>query len=354
MDERDIHPLGEPSMVDMDYQRGDRFRFRIQYEIRPDIMLGTYKKLAVEKPVHHPDEADAEAEILRLRKANSTTEVVNAVTDLEHVVTADIQELDPVGTPIIGRKAKDMHFYLADESLSAGIRNALKNAESGGSYRTRLEPVEAEGKPALEIILNVSKIEKVVLPAFDDALVSKITGGKIASVDEFRANLRTDLERYWTDWSERKLADAISAEIVKNHFFTVPESLVTTVMDSYVEDIRNRTRDRKLPKDFDEEKFRHESRELAVWQAKWLLLKERIADVEKIELNETDIEQAVEAESGRIGVPKDRMMEYYRKSSAARNQLLSKKIMAFLVAEAKVTEKEVAHEHEPSGVRIEQ
>jgi trigger factor len=189
-------------------------------------------------------------------------------------------------------------------------------------------------------------VEKVLLPSFDEELVSKITAGKITSVDEFRSNLRNDLERYWGDWSERKLADAISSQIVKTHDFPVPESLITTVMDSYIEDLRSRSRDRKLPKDFDETRFRHDSRELAVWQAKWLLLKDRIAEVEGIKVTDEDLEQAAREEATRIGLPVDRLQEYYRKSASARSQLLSRKIMNFLIAESSITERETAHEHE--------
>jgi trigger factor len=346
MDERDIRPIGEPSMVDMDYHRGERFTFKIQYEIRPEITLREYKGLRVEKPVHPVVDADVDAEILRIRKANSTTEQVSAVTDTEHVVTADIQELDPAGTPIIGRKAKDTAFYLADESLSKEIRAALKNAEAGGSYRTRLEPSEDGKNPALDVVLNVSKIDRVILPLFDEQLVEKITGGRTKTPDEFRQHLRSDLERYWSDWSERRLADTISSMIVKEHDFPVPESLVTTVLDSYLEDLRGRSRDRKLPKDFDEGKFRQESREHAVWQAKWILLKDKIAETEKISIGEDDIAKAAEKESKRIGLPADRMIEYYSKSSSARSQLLSKKVMDFLIAEAKVSEKEVLNEQQ--------
>lgn len=346
MEEKDIKPLGEPSMVDMDFRRGESFRFKIQYEIRPEIVLGNYRQLNVEKPVHALTEEEVDSEILRIRKSNSAMEEVPEVTDTEHVVTADIQELDPGGTPIIGRKAKDMRFYLGDETLSNEIRGALKNAAVGMSYRTRIEASEGEGKAPLDVSLNVTKVERVLLPPLDDALVSKITGGKISSVDEFRSSLRNDLGRYWTDWSERKLADAISAEIVKTHEFPVPESLLSTVMDSYIEDIKSRSRDRKLPKDFDEAKFRHDSRELALWQAKWLLLKERIAEVEGISVGDEDLVKAAEEESVRVGLPADRLVEYYRKSSSAKGQFLSKKIMNFLIAEAVVTEREVAHEHE--------
>jgi len=342
MDEREIRPLGEPSMVDMDYKKGEHFRFRIQYEIRPTIRMQGYTGLTVEKPIHSVHDAEVDGEITRILKSNSTTEDATSVTDKEYIVTADVQELDPAGTPIIGRKAKDVQFYLSDETVSPALTRALSQAEVGGTYRSRIEPQEDEEKQAMDVSLSVTQIRKVILPEFNDEFAKTITGGKVASAAEFRGNLTKDLERYWADWSEKKVADAISMEVVKRHDFPVPESLVNTVMDSYLADIRNRSRDRKLPPDFNEEKFRHDSRELAVWQARWILLKEVIAEAEGIKVTDEDLSATAEAEASRIGLPAEQVLSYYRNSSTAHNQILSKKIMEYLVSNTSITEKEVA------------
>jgi trigger factor len=342
MDERNISPIGQPAMVDMDYRRGEQLRFRIQYETRPDIRLRDYKGVTVERPVHRVTDDEVESELRRIRRLNSTTAPAETVTDEEHVVTVDVQELDQAGTPLIGRKARDMAFYLADESLSGEIRESLRRAAVGGTYRARIEASE-EGKPATSVDLQVTKIDRVALPPLDEALVSKLTDGKVMSVETFRQQMRSDLEKHWEDWSDRKLADAISAEIVRAHNFPVPESLVSTLIDSFVEDLRSRSRTRELPRDFNEQKFREESRELAVWQAKWMLLKDRIAEEEKISVGETDIEEAVARDSEQNRIPKERLLEYYQKSPAVRERLLSKKIMNFLVSHARITEKVFDH-----------
>jgi len=345
MDERNIRPIGQPAMVGMDYKRGNVFRFRIQYEVKPEIVLKQYKGLSVDKPVHRVSEEEINAEILRLRRINGTVLEVSEVTDAEHFVTGDVQELDPAGMPLIGRKTKNVRFYLNDDSLAAEIKQALGNAKSGQTYRIRVESIENDQKRPLDIDITVTKVEKIELPALDEAFVTRITNGKLTSVDEFRQSVRSELEKHWADWSERKLNNEIIAELVRLHEFPVPDALVRTLLDSYIEDIKGRSKNRKLPDDFDEEKFRNDSRSLAIWQAKWLLLKERIADAEKIVVTEEDIAQVAEADAARVGVDKNRLVNYYRESAGTRDHLLTEKIMKFLVAHATVSEK-IVEEHD--------
>ncbi len=342
MEEKDIHPVGTPTMVDMDFKRGEHFHFKIKYEVKPGIALGPYRGIKVEKPIHIVTDAEVEGEIQKIRRANSTMEEAPAVTDTGYVITADVQELDETGTPLIGKKTPGARFDLSDETLAPEIAGALSGAEAGGTYRAKFESTHGDHTHSMNIALGVTKIEKVLLPPLDDALVAKITGGKVATVDEFRKNLRTDIERYWEDESTARLNDNIAKSLVESHPFPVPDSIVNGLLDSYVEDVRNRSRDRKLPKGFDEQKFREENRGPALWQAQWLLLSGRIAEEEKIGVSEEEVTALAEREAGKIGIPKERMLEYYKKSSGAESRILSDKLMTFLRSHAKITEKVIA------------
>ncbi len=339
MEEKNIHPVGQPTIVDMDFKRGEHFHFKIKYEIKPDITLGAYRGIKVEKPIHIVTDAEVESEIQKIRRANSTRAAAETVTDTGYVVTADVQELDETGTPLIGKKTPGARFDLSDETLAREICDALAGAATGETYRAKFESRHGEHSHSVHIALAVTGIEKVLLPAFDEELVKKITGGKVASVDEFRKNLRGDIERYWEEESTARLNDNIAKSLVDAHPFPVPESIVAGLLDSYVEDVRNRSRDRKLPKGFDEQKFRDENRSSATWQAQWLLLSTRIAEEEKITVSDAEIEAMAEREAGKIGLEKERLLQYYRKSSSAANRILSDKLMAFLRSNAKVTEK---------------
>jgi trigger factor len=339
MEEKNIHPVGHPTMVDMDFKRGEHFHFKIKYEIKPDIALGTYRGIKVEKPIHIVTDAEIEFEIQKIRRANSSTADAEAVTDTGYIVTADVQELDETGAPLIGKKTPGARFDLSDETLAPEICDALAGAATGQTYRTKFESRHGDHSHRMHIALAVTKIEKVLLPPFDEELVKKITGGKVTSVDEFRKNLRNDIERYWEEESTARLNDNIAKSLVEAHPFPIPESIVTGLLDSYVEDVRNRSRDRKLPKGFDEQKFREENRSSASWQTQWMLLSGRIAEEEKITVTDAEIEAMAEREAGKIGIEKERLLQYYSKSSSASNRILSDKLMAFLRSNAKITEK---------------
>jgi trigger factor len=339
MIERDIAPLGTPSMVDMDFKRGDHFRFKIQYDVKPVVPLTMYKGIAVEKPVHKVTDEEIETEIHHLLQSNSTTTEVQAVTDAEHIVTADAQELDDTGTPIIGKRTADARFYLADPSLAQEIKTSLKSATVGETYRATFDSKHGDHSHTLNLAITPKKIEKMNLPPFDDVLVKKISGGKVSTAEEFKKQMREDVERFWAEQSERKLDDAIAQELVKTHNFPVPESIVNSFLDAFVDDVKNKSRDKKLPKQFDEKRFREESRDYATWQAKWLLLKERIAEVENIKVTDEELEKLAETESARIGVDKERLLEYYKVSSGGTERLMTDKLMAFLKSHAKIIEK---------------
>ncbi|HTS00637.1 MAG TPA: hypothetical protein VML00_12835, partial [Bacteroidota bacterium] len=133
--------------------------------------------------------------------------------------------------------------------------------------------------------------------------------------------------------------DNIARALVDAHPFTVPDSIVNGLLDSYVDDVRNRARDRKLPKGFDEQKFREENRASAVWQARWILLKEKIAEQEKITVSDAEVEALAEREAGKIGIDKARLLQYYQKSGGTEDRLLADKITAFLRSSARITDK---------------
>jgi trigger factor len=337
--ERDIHPIGRPSMIDMDFKRGQHFRFKIKYEVKPVIELNTYKGLVIERPVHPVTDAEVEAEITRLRRANSTHTEVSKVSNSEHVVTGDVQELDESGAPLIGKKSSNVRFFLGDENLPQEIKDALGAAEAGGTYRANVPSRRGETSQTARFAITVTRVEQEHLPAFDDDFVTKITGGKTTTATEFLATVRSDIERFWEEQAERSVADSIVSELIRTHTFPVPESLITSVLDALVEDVKGKTRDRQLPRDFDERTFREENRSYATWQAKWMLLKERIAEAEQMTVTDNDIEQLAERDTGQTGIDKARLLQYYKSSSAVADRILSGKVMTFLRQQAIVTDK---------------
>jgi len=127
-------------------------------------------------------------------------------------------------------------------------------------------------------------------------------------------------------------------EIVRTHEIPVPETLVNAYLESFMDEMRGRTRDRQLPRDFDEKKFREENRAYAVWQAKWMLLRDKIAEAENIAVTDSDLTAMAEADAGRSGIEKDRLLQYYRNSGSVSDRLLTDRVVAMLKANASIQE----------------
>ncbi len=340
MKDRNVEPMGRPVLSDKSYSRGKEFAFKIKFEVRPQFEVQGYKDLHVTTYVHRVDDKEVTEETERLRRVNSSSEPATNVTDDNFAVTADVQELDASGAPLVGRKTPNVRFHLIDPDVAPEVKEALKNAEEGGTYRATIVAQHEEHTHTTNLSLAVKKIERVTLPPFDDELAKKATRGSVQTAEELRANITRDLKTYWDDLSARRLSDDIIAEIMKQHEFTVPPSLVEAYLDVMIDDIRERSRDKQLPRGFDEAKFRESNRADAVWQAKWMLIKERIVEAEKIDLTDQDIEQAAERDAQTLRISKDRLLTHYKTSESSRDRLRGEKVMQFLREHAKITEQD--------------
>ena len=337
--EREIFPVGEPVLTDIDYKRGELLTFKVKYEVKPTFELKEYKNIPAEKVIHIVTDKEISEELLRLRKSNSTMEQVYEVTDDEHVVTADVQQLDDSGNLLIGKKKPDAKFYLANESLLPKIKEALHKVKGGETRRVKIEQEHDGDKHIDNLDLIIKKIEKVNLPDLNDEFVKKITKEKITTLTDYQQQLKKDIERYWNDLSERRLLDSIIGEIVRRHEFTVPESLIKGVLDSLIEDMKNQYPNKKLPDDFNKDAFNENNRSYAVYQAKWFLIQEKIVDTEKISVEDTDYDRLAEIEAPKFAIEKERLLQFYKSSNSVKDRIINSKLTDFLKKYAQITEK---------------
>jgi len=340
LEERKVKPIGTPVLVDLKYERGSSARFKIRYEVEPEFELAGYKGLRVEKPIHRVTQEEIEGEILRLRRAHAITTPAEQVLDDQYIVTVDIQELDRTGFPIIGKKDENVRFYLGSEEINPEIRDALTAAKPGEERRVTLKESRGDHIVETNLLLKVNAVAKFELPPFDDAFVQKITEGRKTNTKELTDSIREELVAYWEREAERAVDDAIVGEIVRRHDFQPPESLVERFLDSYLEEYKNRQRGKKLPSDFDEEKFRSDLRPTAIFQAKWYLIRKRIIEAEGLTVEDEDLKSLAERESARIGVERDRLIQFYKTSEQTKERILGEKLMAFLRAQSNIVEVE--------------
>lgn len=333
-----LNPIGEPTLVDMDYKRSAKFTCKIKYDVRPTIELREYKGISVEKPVHTVTEDEIEQELTRLRRINSTFEPAETVSGQEFVVTANLQDLDETGMPLIGKKTENVRFYLADEQLEQPFKDALGSVSAGQQVRVQFEHQHGEHAHAVNAQITVTKVERVLLPELDDAFVARITKDKMKTVAALRDGIRKDVAAYWKTRSERQVLNALTAEIIRRHDFQVPESVVRSVLDGLLDDMRQEYPNKRLPDEFNVEKFREENRAYAIYQAKWALLRAEIIKAENLQAEDADFERLATEESARLKIDKERLIKYYKNSEQIKDRVVGDKLIKLLVDSAKIKE----------------
>ena len=325
-------------LTDLDFKHETGAKFKIRYDVRPEIVLKDYKGIEIEKVVHPVTEKDVEEEILRLCRSNASFQETDTVIDSEHIITADMQDVDESGAPIAGKRSSGVRFYLADENLEQPLKTALINAKKGGVYRVQFEHEHGDHKHAVNTELTVTKVEKILTPELDQALVDKMTKGKAVSVEQFRADIRKDLEEYWKQQTERQVINSLTEEIIKRHEFQVPESLIRNVLNRLLEEMKNEYPGKNLPDDFDVEKFNEQNRPYAEYQSKWALLREELIKAEAIDATDEDLEKLADREAERMKIPKDRLVNYYKSSDSIKDRIVSDKLLKILTDSAKIKE----------------
>ncbi len=338
-----VQILGEGSLVDMDYEPGSIFKFKVQFETKPEIELKQYKGLELSKTVYPVTDKIIEDEIKYLRSKNCTYEETKIASSDEFVVTLDVQKLDASGLPIIGQTERGVRFYLNDQHLHEELKRQLLNIEKDQEKILKLKPKEGENEERYKA--KAVKIEKIILPELNKEFFDKFYKGEASNEADFRSLVRKDLEKIYSDMSVQELRNNIVNELIKINEVPVPEVLVNNVLDSYVNDIRSQNPKRELPEDFDEEEYRKTRRVDAVLQVKWLLLREKMIELENFEVNESDIQPLIESDAKKYNLPIEKIKTIYEKNEDIKYRILDNKLMDFLVKNSKINEvvKETEH-----------
>jgi len=335
--DKKIEPVGTPELLDVDYKRGDSLVFKIKYEVLPDIQISNYKDLKVEKIVHVVDEGEVENEIKKLLIANASYEETDEVKGELYRVTVDLQGVDQNNLPVLGRRSENVVIDLDDESIVPVLRERLLRAKKDDEFIVELT---VDNKPE-KVRVTVKKIERKILPELNDEFASKVTNGKVNTVDELRAYIKDELVKWWNEYSELRFYDNIISELVRTNDFVVPESLVEDFLRSMLDEEKSKYPGEKLPPDFDEQFFRQKNKADAVFSAKWYVIKNKIAQMEGIELTDEDFEKLAEEDSAEVGIEKEKLIPFYKRSEHIREKLLNRKVLEFLKDKVTVVERVV-------------
>lgn len=335
--ENKIKLIGKGTLKDLDYKPKEQLLMKVEFEVAPEIVLENYKGLELTKTKFEVDDSLVDEELMYLNLKHATYEIDGQANDDEYMITFDTQEMDDAGNVIAGKIEKDLRVYLGSTHLEKDYKEGLKGIRENEERVIEVtNPADNEKK---KIQVKCTKVEKIIKPEMNEETFKKFTNrDDVKTEEEMRKIIKEEIEKAYDNVSNQRLKDAALGELIKANDILVPDFYVNSILDDYVKEHKHKHGEHAHMKEFNEEDFRKEHRADAIFNTKWYLIKEKIIELEKMELVDEDYQKIAEESGKRYNIPADKLIEIYKKNDDMKSQILADKVLDFIIKNANVTE----------------
>ena len=344
LQENNLNPVEVPHIENVSsLAKGSPLTFTATVEVRPNIELGAYDGIEVKEQVIAVSDEELNQTIDRLREMYAQLEVVEG-RPLEKNDTAIIDfEGFREGKPIEGAKASDYMLALGANSLIPGFEDQLVGMNGGESREIKVTfPADYNNKvlagkdAAFKVTLK--EIKKKVLPELNDEFAKDIGGN--TSVDELREGIKKDLEARKRDEQASAQREEILSKLVEAHTFDIPPGMVERELQAMARQQATRMARQGMDmKTFDIARFLEEHRAVAQKRVKGLLLLDVIAEKEKVEVSDQEMNAALAAMAKSSRQTVDAVRKYYESLEGGldnlRTSLTQEKTLGLLLSRSK-------------------
>lgn len=292
--------VGRPHFVDLKFEEDQPLTCKAAFEILPEFELHEYKGLEAEEIPAKVTEDDVRQTLEHLQERAATFEVVEdrAAEDGDYVIV-NYQGSDlaaPASEPIESREAM---VHLAGAGTVAAFTENLRGSKPGEVREFEVTypddyPTKSLAGKSLRYRVEIQSIKKKVVPALDDEFAKTVSEHK--TLEDLRARVSENLGQQKKHEAEAKVKQQLLDGLVASHDFPVPESLVDAQLDVRLERLLNRLLSQGVdPRsvDVDWRKMREDSRPDAEKEVRGALILERLADAEKVEVSEAEIDDLI-------------------------------------------------------------
>ncbi|MDQ3019205.1 MAG: trigger factor [Bacteroidota bacterium] len=330
--------LSKGAITDLDYKPKEKLKFKVEFEVMPEIKLENYKSIELKKTKYIIDESLVDDEIQYHKFRNATNEIDGVALDEDYIVTVDLQNLDEAGNIIIGQSQKDLKVYLGNPEIYPEFKAGFKGIKEGEVKI--IDSKNAEGGMK-KVQITCTKVEKIVYPEMNEEFFKKITSKEdIKTEEQFRSEIKNELQKIYDGISLRKLQNDVISEMIRSNDVIAPDKYIEAILDGIVEDYKHQFPKQVLPKDFNVSEFRREKRVDAILQAKWYLIREKLIEMEGLKVEEDDYTKIAEDNVSKYNIPADKLIEAYKENEDVKMKILNDKVLDLIISNAEVEEVE--------------
>ncbi|WP_418442356.1 trigger factor [Candidatus Allofournierella excrementavium] len=350
--ESGIQPVSRPEADVVSESLEDGVVLKVTVAVKPEIKVGNYTGLKATKKVNTVDDADVEAELVRMQNRNGR--IITREGKAENGDTVDMDFEGFVdGVAFEGGKAEHYSLVLGSGSFIPGFEDQLIGHEAGEEFDVNVtfpeeyQAKELAGKPAV-FKIKLHEVKTKELPALDDEFAKDVS--EYDTLDELKASIRKGME----EQNEKQAALAVENDLVDQVIATIegdiPEAMYEARMDEAVRDFEYRLAQQGLKLDMylqymgqTMESFRASFREQAEKQVKIRLALEAVAAAEQIVASDEELEAELQRVADNYKMELAKVKELVN-ADEVKKDLAVNKAIDFIRDHAEITEEKVAKE----------
>lgn len=316
---QDFKAIGRPNLTDMQIGDDNIVTLTLTTEVYPEVTLGQYKGLEVEKEEVNVTDEQVQAELDRMAQNVASTETVERPAKMGDTANIDFEGFDN-GVPFEGGKGDNFDLKLGSGQFVPGFEEQIVGMKAGDerdvvvtfpeNYVAELAGKEATFK------VTVKSVKEPELPELDDELAKDISDYE--TIAEYRDHVREDLEKQFNEEQESDYATRLMKAAVDNMTVEIPEPMVLAKLD---EQLRNYistmgvspelTREQVLASmGLDEKTFQEIMRPQAMFEISTDLLLDAIVKAENIELDEGELDEMYQKMADEYKMEVDQIKQY--------------------------------------------
>ncbi|MCY9165745.1 trigger factor [Bacillus atrophaeus] len=342
IEEAGIEPVDRPEIDVEKIEKGESLIFTAKVTVKPEVKLGDYKGLNVEKDETAVTDEDVQNELKLLQerqaelvvKEEGTVEEGNTVVlDFEGFVDGEAFE---------GGKAENYSLEVGSGSFIPGFEEQLTGLEAGAEKDVEVtfpEEYHAEdlaGKPAV-FKVKIHEIKAKELPELDDEF-AKDVDEEVETLAELTEKTKKRLEEAKENEADAKLREELVLKASENAEADVPQAMIDTELDRMMKEFEQRLQMQGMNLELytqfsgqDENALKEQMKEDAAKRVKSNLTLEAIAQAENLEVTDEEVDAELSKMAEAYNMPVENIKQAIGSTDAMKEDLKVRKAIDFLV-----------------------
>ena len=320
-DECELELVSQPNIEITQLEKGKEFIFTAEVAVKPEVKLGEYKGLKVDKVSTRVTQKEVDEEIDKERERNARTiDVTDRAVQDKDQITLDFEGFVD-GVAFEGGKASDYPLTIGSGAFIPGFEDQLIGAnideekEINVTFPEEYQAKELAGKAAV-FKCTVHSIKAKELPELDDEFVSDVSE-KSETVDAYKAEVKAKIKERKENEGKQKREDQSVEQAVANAEMDIPEAMISFQSRQMVDDFARRIMQQGMTMEqyfqftgLSEEKMMEEFKPEAEKRIRTRLTLEAIVAAENIEVSEERLDEELQKMADSYKMEVDKLKEY--------------------------------------------